>query len=500
MLDSIGYGLLNLGVLLSIIAYIVHLREKKKTEYNFSRVYIVSTITSLSLWSSLALLTALFATSDYSVIAVFQNSDNSMSLTQRIMATWASRQGVMILWASIMSTISIFAIRTVKDELNNFVEYRFTSITLFFNALIALFTMSVRDPRPFESFSSMIPTDGQGLTPSLLSFWQQIHPPIAFLAYSSFIVPYAFGIASLSYQRAQHKPSVVLTKLNDFFILLGWGTTTLFIIAGSIWGYEENWAGFWNWDPVEVAALVMWTSATLYFHVKSQVSDNHALRYSTAALGWISVAFASFIVRSGLLRGLHSYLGVNIPQTIVFGTLLVGSLLTLLWALRQSGMELFPEYLYNLKSHSNKPRFLTFWVLTAMLLANVVGLLVQIYNSIAFDFHEYPYEFYVYINGILLFLLGVLLVYCEIDFERFSRDTIHRVWLGLSIVFGILLYFLLIDTILTTIFVAILTSAFLILLWDFGIDARSRNFRKARLKITHILVVLMIISYISVDY
>ena len=123
-----------------------------------------------------------------------------------------------------------------------------------------------------------------------------IFPNLSFLSYSTFLVPYAIGVAILSNRSEKNLVSRKLYWLNDFFMLLGWVLLSLFVVAGSIWGYEENWSGFWAWDPVEIASVVMWFVVTLYFHAKNHVPENHPLRSILAAMGWVAVTFSAFMI------------------------------------------------------------------------------------------------------------------------------------------------------------------------------------------------------------
>ncbi|KKK85062.1 hypothetical protein LCGC14_2777070, partial [marine sediment metagenome] len=196
LMAEIGQTLLYLGILLTWISFIFHWKQKSIEKKNV--LLILFSSASFFMWASYAILLKAFIDNDYSYIIVHNFSDNSMTQTERIMAAWANRQGVMILWAALMNTITISVILYLRNEISHPIVFRSITILLFITAIIATFAASPRNPTAFEIDNSVVFNNGIGLPPSLLSFWQQLHPPIAFLAYSSFIFPYAAGLSILS--------------------------------------------------------------------------------------------------------------------------------------------------------------------------------------------------------------------------------------------------------------------------------------------------------------
>ena len=52
------------------------------------------------------------------------------------------------------------------------------------------------DVNPYEKLG-FTPANGQGLNPQLQSYWMTIHPPMLYMGFTSFTVPFAFAIAAL---------------------------------------------------------------------------------------------------------------------------------------------------------------------------------------------------------------------------------------------------------------------------------------------------------------
>jgi cytochrome c-type biogenesis protein CcmF len=501
MLDALGQYSLYIGILLTLVVFVSQWKFKTSENWYAHNLFRLNVAAMILIWMSYIVLVIAFITKDYEFLIVHQYSDDSMSLLERITSAWAQRQGVMILWSALMTTIAVVVTWYMRDLKENRVVGRSLTILYLFSAIIAIFAASPRNPTAFETAAD--PGFGLGLTPSLLSFWQQIHPPLAFLAYVSFIFPYAAGLAILSLKEDAKDTPPQMYWLNDFFMLLGWALTSLYVVAGSIWGYEENWSGFWAWDPVEVASLVMWFASTLYFHTKSQVPNNHPLRSFTATLGWVSVTFAAFIVRSGLLEGLHTYAQSteNLILSFVFGFLLIGTLLGLYFATKDYTQdELFPPNLFEWREHKSLSHLTTFWILVFGAVFNTIGLIVQVFNAVAFDNNDIPVAFYIVGNGLLLFALAITLVLCELKTHPWSLLAKYVIF-GISALLTIpILFFILQDSIVVFIITSILATIFGVLLINFGRTLTTKKkAKRASIQIVHLTILLMLVSYFSVD-
>lgn len=490
--------LLYLIFILAWIAFFYHWR-KKSTTYNTYRITkYLTLIVTLSLWVAMIMLIYAFIVKDYSLLVVFGNVDNQMTLFDRIMATWAARPGAMLLWALVQSTITLYILHYLSDSHDIKFHKRMISIILFFNALVISFAISVRDPTAFEVHNITGITDGLGLTPSLRNFWQQIHPPIAFLSYSAFIVPYAVGLSGL-----MNKDGEEITDegrwLMDFFMLVGWVFTTFFIIAGSLWAYEVDWGGLWFFDGVQTSSFILWIMASSYFHLKPLMNKDAPIHLFSAALGWLGVAFAALIVRGGFLEGPHTYTGS--AQRIVFSLLLLGTLAGLIFALSKTKKEIVPEWLFEFKISKNRYSLWTVWLLALIIIINITSLVLQIvYVQLDNDLGDLTL-YYRTINGTLLTLLVVLLVLCENDSIRPPKNIFK-----VSFIIGLM------STLIWSLFVfdEIRIYAYLLLLITgatvvtqliltlFATFHKMSN-RRIHLRLTHFIIILTLFSYFITD-
>ena len=89
------------------------------------------------------------------------------------------------------------------------------------------------------------------------------HPPMLYLGYVGFSVPFAFAIAALVTGRVGEGWLLETRR----WTLFAWGFLTIGIVLGAWWSYEVlGWGGVWAWDPVENASLLPWLTGTAYIH------------------------------------------------------------------------------------------------------------------------------------------------------------------------------------------------------------------------------------------
>ena len=75
-----------------------------------------------------------------------------------------------------------------------------------------------------------------------------IHPPIVFLGYAAWTIPFALAMTALATGRLDSG----WAREARPWALLAWVTLGGGILIGAQWAYEEfGWGGYWSWDPVE---------------------------------------------------------------------------------------------------------------------------------------------------------------------------------------------------------------------------------------------------------
>src|SRR6188472_296165 len=158
-----------------------------------------------AVYSNFLLLTAASAILVYSLIAgdfrlayVAGHSNRAMPTAYKFASWWGGQSGSLLLWAWLLSLYSAIIVFQNRRKFRDMMPWTVAILMFvqgFFNLLIS-FVVS-----PFEILKQgrgiVDVGDGQGLNP-LLQYWTMvIHPPILYLGYVGFSVPFAFAMASL---------------------------------------------------------------------------------------------------------------------------------------------------------------------------------------------------------------------------------------------------------------------------------------------------------------
>ena len=149
--------------------------------------------------------------------------------------------------------------------------------------------------------------DGQGLNP-LLQYWTMvIHPPMLYLGYVGFTVPFAFAIGSL----ITKQPGDTWIHTTRRWTLVTWMFQTTGVLLGAGWAYAVlGWGGYWGWDPVENASLLPWITATAFLHSVMMQEKKGMMKVWNMVLvssTFFLCIFGTFLTRSGVVQSVHAF-------------------------------------------------------------------------------------------------------------------------------------------------------------------------------------------------
>ena len=151
------------------------------------------------------------------------------------------------------------------------------------------------------------PADGRGLNPLLRHPGMIIHPPMLYLGFVSFVIPYAFAMAALITGRSDDR----WIRLTRRWTLWAWLFLSFGLVLGSRWAYDVlGWGGFWGWDPVEIAAFMPWLTGTAFLHSVMIQEKRGLLKHWNMILIILTyslVIFGTFLTRSGVLSSVHAF-------------------------------------------------------------------------------------------------------------------------------------------------------------------------------------------------
>ena len=176
-------------------------------------------------------------------------------------------------------------------------------------AVAAFFFALMAGPaNPFREVAGAVPADGPGPNPLLQNHpLMAFHPPMLYLGYVGFTVPFAFAVGSLVTGRVGEG---WLTEVRRW-TLFAWGFLTVGIVLGAWWSYEVlGWGGYWAWDPVENASFLPWLTATAYLHsvvVQERRGMLRVWNLSLLVATFSLTILGTFLTRSGILDSVHSF-------------------------------------------------------------------------------------------------------------------------------------------------------------------------------------------------
>ena len=243
-------------------------------------------------------------TRDFSLAYVQQVGSHSTPALYNVAAMWSALEGSILLWVAILAGFTAavgwrFRRRT-DDPLVGWALVVMFVVMAFF----ALLSFGPADP-----FSSAVPVaDGPGPNPLLQNHILVLfHPPILYLGYVGFTVPFAFAIAALITGRVGEGWLMETRR----WALFSWAFLTIGILLGGWWSYEVlGWSGVWAWDPVENASLLPWLTGTAYIHsvlVQERRGMLRVWNLSLLVATFSLTILGTFLTRSGVLSSVHAF-------------------------------------------------------------------------------------------------------------------------------------------------------------------------------------------------
>jgi cytochrome c-type biogenesis protein CcmF len=281
--------------------------------------------------AAFALVWAAF-TNDFSVSYILHHSNRALPGPYKFAALWSGQEGSLLLWAWLLATYGfVLRLRHKTDvKLFAYASTILAGIQLFFLILVNFVAP------PFSLVGGTIPSDGFGLNPLLQYPEMVIHPPMLYLGYVGFSVPFAFALGALM----MRYPGEKWIRITRRWTMVTWLFLTCGIFLGAHWAYSVlGWGGYWGWDPVENASLMPWLTGTAFLHsVMMQEKRGMMKKWNV----WL--VFATFLLtllgtdltRSGLVSSVHAFAQSSIGDWF-HGFMLIAFTICLVTFLRQRG-------------------------------------------------------------------------------------------------------------------------------------------------------------------
>jgi cytochrome c-type biogenesis protein CcmF len=252
--------------------------------------------------AAFALIWSVFA-NDFSITYIMEHSNRALPGAYKFSALWSGQEGSLLLWAWLLGIYGFVLRLTHKKDVK---LYAYAGTILAGIQVFFLLVLNFAAP-PFALLKGAIPDDGNGLNPLLQYPEMVIHPPMLYLGYVGFSVPFCFALGALM----MRYPGEKWIKVTRVWTLVTWLFLTAGIFLGMHWAYAVlGWGGYWGWDPVENASFMPWLTGTAFLHsVMMQEkkgmmkSWNVWLIFSTFLL----TLLGTLLTRAGLVSSVHAF-------------------------------------------------------------------------------------------------------------------------------------------------------------------------------------------------
>ncbi|MEJ2431263.1 MAG: cytochrome c biogenesis protein CcsA [Deltaproteobacteria bacterium] len=432
---TIWLGLIAIGIS-SGCYWLVTSREDDTLALNVARYSFTGFAAFMTLASALLMLAILKHEFQYSYVANY--SSRSLPLEYLISSFWAGQEGSFLLWVFLGAWLGIFLMHR-SGEME-------PQLMFIYNLNLLFLTILLIKQSPFKLLPST-PADGQGLNMLLQDFWMVIHPPVVFLGYAAFTIPFAYAIAALWRREYDRwiKPALPWTVFA--FLSLGAG-----IIIGGYWSYKVlGWGGYWGWDPVENASLLPWLAGAALMHgmiLQQSLGKLRKTNFILASFAYLLIIYCTFLTRSGILAdfSVHSFTDLGITGWLVLFIFIFLSIT--LWFFVTRAREIPPskkdaEFSY----FSREFGFIAAMIILCLsAIITGIGTSAPLITRVLEKASKVSNEFYVDTNLPLAVLIVLLLSFVPLltwgknSFSRLSRKLIWAV-VGALVSGGITLYY-----------------------------------------------------------
>jgi cytochrome c-type biogenesis protein CcmF len=300
------------SIFASIIGYIGALKSKTGFIESASRASIAAW---LCCTASILTLGFGFLTDNYINHYIWQFSNRGMPTIYKFTAIWGGMNGSMLFWGWLLTTFA--ALLALYRHKYNSTVYSFALpvqmwAQIFFLGTTAFFT------NPFEYIKAdFIPPDGNGLNPLLQNPYMAIHPPMLYIGFTLFSVPFALCMGSLLGRLSGNEWLIASRKWS----LYAWSVLSAGIILGGFWAYVElGWGGFWAWDPVENASFLPWLTGTALIHsvlIQERKGMLKAWNVFLVSSTYLLTIFGTFLTRSGIVQSVHAFASTHVGEVFL---------------------------------------------------------------------------------------------------------------------------------------------------------------------------------------
>ena len=240
---------------------------------------------------------------DFTIAYIFHHSNRDLPGPYKFATLWSGQEGSILFWCLLLSAYGfVLRLRYKTDpRLFAYASVVLAAVQIFFLALVNFAA------NPFGLLEGPLRPDGSGLNPLLQYPEMVIHPPMLYLGYVGFTIPFAFALGAL----IMKYPGEKWIQITRRWTMVTWGFLTCGIFLGAHWAYAVlGWGGYWGWDPVENASLMPWLVGTAFLHSVMMQEKRGMLKvwnmWLVFACFWLAI-LGTFLTRSGIIASVHAF-------------------------------------------------------------------------------------------------------------------------------------------------------------------------------------------------
>jgi cytochrome c-type biogenesis protein CcmF len=249
---------------------------------------------------------------------VAEHSNRTLPVVYKFAAWWSGQEGSLMFWSWLLATYAAVVVLTNRRKHRDMMPY-VVAVLSAVQTFFLLMNNFVANPFQMLAVDKLIQpvADGSGLSPLLQYPAMAIHPPMLYLGYVGFAVPFAFAIGSL----ITRQPGEGWIHTTRRWTLITWLFQGTGVMLGAAWAYHVlGWGGYWGWDPVENASLLPWLSGTAFLHSVMMQEKKGMMKIWNIVL--VSTTFflcilGTMMTRSGLVQSVHAFARSDIGKYFV---------------------------------------------------------------------------------------------------------------------------------------------------------------------------------------
>ncbi len=247
---------------------------------------------------------------NFRIAYIFHHSNRDLSGPYKFAVLWSGQEGSLLFWSLLLAAYGfVLRLRYKTDpRLFAYASVVLAGVQIFFLLLVNFAA------NPFGILEGPLRADGSGLNPLLQYPEMVIHPPMLYLGYVGFTVPFAFALGAL----IMKYPGEKWINITRRWTMVTWAFLTCGVFLGAHWAYSVlGWGGYWGWDPVENASLMPWLTGTAFLHSVMMQEKRGMLKmwnmWLVFATFWLAI-LGTFLTRSGIISSVHAFAQSSIGE------------------------------------------------------------------------------------------------------------------------------------------------------------------------------------------